>query len=352
MPKLPRFDSWTCPLPLRDYPTVTLAHGGGGKLSAELVEHLFLPAFRNPTLALLGDAAVLQRPTGRLAFTTDAYVVRPLFFPGGSIGELAVNGTVNDLAMTGAVPLVLSAAFVLEEGLAIAELAAIVQNMADAACRAGVQIVAGDTKVIERVRGDGCIITTSGIGIVPDGLTIGPEHARAGDTVIVSGTVGDHGMAVLSEREGLEFETSIVSDTAALSDLVQEMLGVTREICCLRDPTRGGLAASLNEIALQSHVGILIDETAIPVNPAVNAACEMLGLDPLHVANEGKLVAVVPADFSDRLLARMHAHPLGHQAALIGQVTNQHPGIVASRTGIGGTRLIPLPLGEQLPRIC
>jgi hydrogenase expression/formation protein HypE len=317
-----------------------------------LVEHLFLPAFRNNALAALGDAAVLSVPPGRLAFTSDSFVVRPLFFPGGSIGDLAVNGTVNDLAMSGAEPLFLSAAFVLEEGFAIAELAGVVDRMAAAARHAGVQVVAGDTKVVERGHGDGCYITTSGIGSIPDGVNIGPDQTRPGDVVIVSGTVGDHGMAVMSVREGLEFETAIESDTAPLHGLVRDMLAATPNIHCLRDPTRGGLAAALNEVAARSRVGILIEEAAIPVNPAVRAACEMLGLDPLHVANEGKLVAVVPAEWADAVLARMRKHEIGARAAAIGRVTDQHPGIVAAHTGIGGKRIIPLPLAEQLPRIC
>jgi hydrogenase expression/formation protein HypE len=258
----PRFENWTCPLPLRDYPTVVLAHGGGGRLSAEFVEHLFLPAFGDPALAALADSAVLPSPNGRLALTTDSYVVRPLFFPGGSIGELAVNGTVNDLAMSGAEPLYLTAAFVLEEGFAIAELASVLRRMADAARAANVRIVAGDTKVMERGRGDGCFITTSGVGVVPDGITVGPDRAQPGDAVILSGTVGDHGMAVMSVREGLEFETTIESDTAPLHGLVRELLAGAPNVHCLRDPTRGGLAATLNEIAGRSGVGIAIEEAA------------------------------------------------------------------------------------------
>jgi hydrogenase expression/formation protein HypE len=348
----PRFENWTCPLPLRDYPTVTLAHGGGGRLSAELVEHLFLPAFNEPALAHLTDAAVLPAPRGRLALTTDAFVVHPLFFPGGSIGELAVNGTVNDLAMSGAEPLYLTAAFVLEEGFAVAKLAEVVRRMADAARAANVRVVAGDTKVIERARGDGCYVTTSGVGAVPDGVILGPDRVRPGDAIILSGTVGDHGMAVMSVREGLEFETTIESDTAPLHGLVRELLAAAPAVRCLRDPTRGGLAATLNEIAARSGTGIVIEEAAVPVNPAVRAACEMLGLDPFHVANEGKLVAVVPAERADTALARMRSHPLGTRAAVIGCVTDQHPGIVAARTALGASRIISLPLGEQLPRIC
>jgi hydrogenase expression/formation protein HypE len=348
----PRFENWTCPLPLRDYPTVTLAHGGGGQLSADLVEHLFLPAFGDSALATLADAAVLPAPRGRLALTTDAFVVHPLFFPGGSIGELAVNGTVNDLAMSGAEPLYITAAFVLEEGFAVATLAEVVRRMADAARAANVRVVAGDTKVIERARGDGCYVTTSGVGVVPDGVMLGPDGARPGDAIILSGTVGDHGMAMMSVREGLEFETTIESDTAPLHGLVRELLAAAPDARCLRDPTRGGLAATLNEIAARSGVGSVIEEAAVPVDPAVRAACEMLGLDPFHVANEGKLVAVVPAERADTALARMRSHPLGTRAAVIGCVTDQHPGIVAARTAFGTSRIISLPLGEQLPRIC
>jgi hydrogenase expression/formation protein HypE len=318
----------------------------------ELIEHLFLPAFRNETLATLADAAVLSIPSGRLAFTTDSFVVRPLFFPGGSIGELAINGTVNDLAMSGAEPLVLSAAFILEEGFAVVELADVVQRMAKAALIAGVRVVTGDTKIVERGHGDGCYVNTAGIGIVPDGVIVSPDRAQSGDVVIVSGTMGDHGMAVMSVREGLEFEAAIESDTAPLHGLVQEIFAETNDVHCLRDPTRGGLAATLNEIAIRSRVGILIEELAVPVAPAVSSACEMLGLNPLHVANEGKLVAIVPEAKADAVLERMRKHPLGARAAAIGRVMEQNPGMVASRTGIGGIRIVTLPVGEQLPRIC
>ena len=352
MSTIPRFNPWTCPFPLRDYPLVTLAHGGGGTLSTELVEHLFLPAFRNETLAALTDAAVFSVPPGRLAFTTDSFVVRPLFFPGGSIGELAVNGTVNDLAMSGAQPVVLSAAFILEEGFAVAELAEVVKRMATAAQIAGVRVVTGDTKVVERGHGDGCYVTTSGIGIVPDGVTISPDRAQSGDVILVSGTMGDHGMAVMSVREGLEFEAEIESDTAPLHGLVREILSVANTIRCLRDPTRGGLAATLNEIAIRSRVGIQIEESAVPVSPAVSSACEMLGLNPLQVANEGKLVAIVPESEAERVLKQMRQHPLGGRAAAIGRVMDRHPGVVAARTAIGSLRIVTVPVGEQLPRIC
>ncbi|MGE0442756.1 MAG: hydrogenase expression/formation protein HypE [Gemmatimonadales bacterium] len=346
-------EGWVCPLPLRDYDAIVLGHGGGGRLSAELVEHLFLPAFGNPVLRTLGDASILAPPAGRLAFTTDSFVVRPLFFPGGSIGDLAVNGSVNDLAMRGARPLWLSAGFILEEGLPLATLGGIVARMAEAARRAGVEVVTGDTKVVERGHGDGCYINTAGIGVVPDGVQIGPDRARPGDVVLVSGTLGDHGMAVMSVREGLEFETAIRSDCQPLAELVawlvaEEPAGVH----VLRDPTRGGAAASLHEIAGASGVGIELEDRAIPVAPAVEAACEMLGLDPLHVANEGKLVAVVAPAFAERALGLLRAHPAGRNAARIGVVVDAHPGMVVSRTALGATRILVPALGEQLPRIC
>ncbi|QJW94956.1 [NiFe] hydrogenase metallocenter assembly protein HypE [Frigoriglobus tundricola] len=345
-------DNWTCPLPLRDYPNVVLGHGGGGKLSAELVEHLFLPAFRNDALAALGDAAIVPPVAGRLALTTDCYVVRPLFFPGGCIGDLAVNGTVNDLAVSGARPLYLTAGFILEEGLPLAALGDIVARMAAAARAAGVAIVTGDTKVVERGHGDGCFVTTAGVGAVPDGLTLGPERARPGDAVVVSGAIGNHGIAIMSVREGLEFETIIASDTAPLNGLVNEMLAACPNVRVMRDPTRGGVAATLNEIAGRSKVGIEIDEACLPIDPQVWAACELLGLDPLMVANEGKLVAVVPPSDADRLVAAMREHPFGARAAVIGTVSDQHAGMVVARTAVGGRRVVTLPVGEQLPRIC
>lgn len=345
-------DAWSCPLPLRDYPRVVLGHGGGGKLSEEIIEHLFVPAFGNPSLAALADAAVVDIPTGRLALTTDSFVVRPLFFPGGSIGELAVNGTVNDLAMVGARPLYLTAGFIIEEGLSMSVLGTIVERMARAASAAGVSIVAGDTKVVERGRGDGIYINTAGVGVVAPDLQLGPSLAQPGDRVIVSGSIGDHGIAVMSVRESLEFETVVESDCAPLHDLVRVILETSRGVRALRDPTRGGLAATLNEIARHSRVGMLVDERQLVIEPQVHAACELLGLDPLLVANEGKLVAVVaPAD-ADAVLARMREHPLGRRATIVGEVTAQRPGLVATRTTFGATRVVPLPLGELLPRIC
>ncbi|HBY60204.1 MAG TPA: hydrogenase expression/formation protein HypE [Solibacterales bacterium] len=343
---------WSCPLPLRDYPRIVLAHGGGGALSTELVEHLFLPAFRNPALEILGDSAVVPLPAGRIALSTDSFVVRPLVFPGGSIGDLAINGTVNDLAMNGARPLYLTAGFILEEGLALDALGGIVQRMAAAARAAGVAIVTGDTKVVERGHGDGVYINTAGVGLVPEGLLLGPRQVRPGDAVLLSGTIGDHGMAIMSVREGLSFESPIVSDCAPLHGLVARMLEVPGAVRMMRDPTRGGLAASLQEIALAAGVGILLDERQLPVRPEVQGACELLGLDPLHVANEGKLTAVVaPADAA-AVLARMHAHPLGAEARIIGTVTEGPAGTLACTTAIGATRIVPRQLGEQLPRIC
>lgn len=345
-------EGWSCPLPLRDQPNIVMGHGGGGRLSAELVEHLFLPAFADPTNAQLGDSAVVEVGGARLAYSTDSFVVRPLFFPGGNIGELAVNGTVNDIAMSGARPLFMSAGFILEEGLPLEQLAAIARSMGQAARRAGVALVTGDTKVVDCGHGDGVYINTSGFGIVPDSVRIGPAMARPGDAVIVSGEIGAHGIAVLSVREGLEFGSEIESDTAPLHGLVAALLDETREVHALRDPTRGGVASTLNEIARASGVGIIVEERALPVPDAVRAACEILGMDPLYVANEGKLVAIVPAAVAERVLERIRRHPLGRRAALVGRVTEEHPGVVVARTGIGGARVVDMMVGEQLPRIC
>jgi hydrogenase expression/formation protein HypE len=364
---VPDFSNWSCPLPLAGYPTIVMGHGGGGKLGNELVEHLFLPAFRNPALENLGDAAVLElHPTdedlsvgapglggGRLAMSTDSFVVQPLFFPGGSIGELAVNGTVNDLAVSGAVPRYLSASFILEEGFPLAQLAAIVEAMATAAATAGVQIVTGDTKVVERGHGDGCYINTAGIGLVRAGIEVGPHRAQPGDVVLVSGTIGDHGMAIMSVREGLEFESQIRSDCAALNGMIAEVLdAVGAGVHAMRDPTRGGLASTLNEIALSSGVGIAIDEASLPVRTEVQSACELLGLDPVYVANEGKAVFIVAAEAADSVLRILRAHPLGQEAARIGQVTSEHKRMLVARTAMGANRVIPTQIGEQLPRIC
>jgi hydrogenase expression/formation protein HypE len=349
----PDFSNWSCPLPLVGYPTIVMGHGGGGKLGNELVEHLFLPAFRNPALENLGDAAVLDLPAGRLAMSTDSFVVQPLFFPGGSIGELAVNGTVNDLAVSGAEPKFLSASFILEEGFPLAQLAAIVEAMAKAAATAGVQIVTGDTKVVERGHGDGCYINTAGIGALRSGISVGPHRAQAGDAILVSGTIGDHGMAIMSVREGLEFESQIRSDCAALNGLIADVLEAAGAgVHAMRDPTRGGLASTLNEIALASGVGIEIDEARLPVRTEVQSACELLGLDPVYVANEGKVVFFVAPEMAEAVLAVLTAHPLGRDAARIGQVTAQHPRMLVARTAMGANRVIPIQIGEQLPRIC
>jgi hydrogenase expression/formation protein HypE len=340
---------------------VTLGHGGGGVLSHELIDRIFRPAFASATGGVaaepFADAAVLPVAAalaggGRLAFSTDAFVVRPLFFPGGSIGELAVHGTINDLAMTAARPLWLSAAFVVEEGLPLATLAEIARRMGRAATAAGVTIVTGDTKVVDRGHGDGCYVTTAGIGVVPPGVDLAARRIVPGDLVLVSGTLGDHGMAIMSVREGLAFEAEIASDTAPLHDLVAGLLAACPHLRLLRDPTRGGLAAALNEIAAAAALGIEIDEASVPVAPAVAAACEILGLDPLLVANEGKLVAVVPEAEAEAAIAAVRSHPLGRAAAVIGRVVAGHPGMVVARTPLGGSRVVPLPLGEQLPRIC
>lgn len=353
----PSFSGWTCPIPLRNYPTVVMGHGSGGKMMADLIQHLFAPLFNNELLAQLGDSTVLDLSANghgplRLAFTTDSFVVSPLVFPGGDIGELAVNGTVNDLAMSGARPLFLSAGFILEEGLPMETLGHIATSVAAACKSAGVQLVAGDTKVVNKGHGDGLYINTSGIGMIPSSVNIAPNRAQPGDAVIVSGTMGDHGMAIMSVREGLEFETLIESDTAPLNGLVDTMLAASPEIHCLRDATRGGLAAVLNELASASKVGIEFDERRVPVRAEVHAACEMLGLDPFYVANEGKLVAIAPEAEAEAILAAMRAHPFGHEAALIGRIVADHPKVVVARTGIGGSRIVDLPAGELLPRIC
>jgi hydrogenase expression/formation protein HypE len=348
--------NWSCPLPLRDCPLIVMGHGGGGKLSSELIEHIFVPSFRNADLEVMADSSVLTLPPGRVAFSTDSYVIQPLFFPGGCIGDLAVNGTVNDICMSGAKPLYLSAGFILEEGFPIAHLAAITERMGAAARAAGVAIVTGDTKVVEKGHGDGCYINTSGIGVIstafPSSGLIGPSQARPGDTVILSGTIGDHGMAIMSVRDGLEFETILRSDTAPLNGLLESLLKFAPHLHCLRDPTRGGLASSLNEIAYQSKVGILIDESKLPILPDVQSACDLLGMDPVYVANEGKLVAIVETRFAEEILRAMRTSPYGQNAAIIGVVTAQHVGILAAKTAMGGTRVIPMQIGEQIPRIC
>lgn len=348
------FDGWTCPLPLRQHDRVVLGHGGGGKLSADLIRHLFLPGFGAAAAdATPTDSAVLDLGNGtRLAFSTDTYVVRPLCFPGGDIGELAVNGTVNDLAMSGARPLALSTGFVLEEGLEMALLARIVASMGSAATRAGVRLATGDTKVVERGHGDGLYVNTAGIGLVPEGIDIRPDRATPGDVIVVSGPIGCHGVAVLSVREGLEFGTELRSDTAPLNGLVAAMLAACADVHVLRDPTRGGLATSLCEIAELARVGIEFEERRVPVPPEVEAACGFLGLDPLHVANEGVLVAMVPAAAADGVVAAMHQVETGREATVVGRVVDEHAGVVVARTALGARRVVDVPLGEQLPRIC
>lgn len=332
---------------------VDLSHGAGGLAMAKLIRDVFHAEYGNPQLAAANDQAVLAALHGRVAMSTDSYVVSPLFFPGGDIGALAVHGTINDVAMAGARPVALSAAFVIEEGFPLADLRRIARSMGEAARAAGVPVVTGDTKVVERGKADGVFITTSGIGVVPDGLDLGGDRARPGDAVILSGTIGDHGVAVMSKRENLSFETAVLSDSAALHGLVAEMLAAAGpDIRLLRDPTRGGLAAALNEIAQQSGVGFRLREDAIPVKPEVAAACELLGLDPLHVANEGKLVAIVDPGAAGKLLEAMRGHELGRDAIIIGRVVEDPDRFVEMETGFGGGRIVDWLSGEQLPRIC
>jgi hydrogenase expression/formation protein HypE len=331
---------------------VELAHGAGGRATAQLVEELFVKALDNEWLRPLNDAAALPVPPGRLVMATDCHVVSPIFFPGGDIGSLAVHGTINDVAMAGAMPLYLAAGFVLEEGYPLSELQRVVASMAAAAQSAGVPVVTGDTKVVEKGKGDGVYITTTGVGVVPAGIELGGANARAGDAVFVSGTIGDHGVAIMSKRENLDFETEILSDSAPLHRLVAALLAACPRIRVLRDPTRGGLATTLNEIAQQSGVGMTLEERAIPVAPGVAAACELLGLDPLYVANEGKLIAIVPAPDAAAVLAAFRSHPLGRQAALIGRVTHDPDHFVQMTTTLGGRRVVDWLTGDQLPRSC
>jgi hydrogenase expression/formation protein HypE len=355
---LPETPFGTCPLPQSRYEHVMLGHGSGGLMTADLIQRIFLPGFANDVLGALEDQATVSLGAGngvkspRVAFTTDSFVVQPLFFPGGDIGRLAVHGTVNDLAVGGARPLYLSAAFILEEGLPLDDLRRIVASMRDACREAGVALVTGDTKVVDRGKGDGVFITTSGIGLVPEGRSLSIHAARPGDRILVSGTLGDHGIAIMSVREGLEFETVLESDSAALNGLAETILDACPATRCMRDPTRGGLSSALNELAAASRVGVTLDESAIPLRPEVRGACEMLGLDPLYVANEGKLIAVVPPDDADRVLEAMRRHPLGTNSALIGTVVAEHAGMVILRSRVGGERVVTLLAGEQLPRIC
>lgn len=344
--------AFSCPLPLPAGERILLGHGSGGKLSVDLLKNVFLPALGNPVLNRLDDQAVVSLDGARLAITTDSFVVKPLFFRGGDIGSLAVHGTINDLAMGGSMPLWLSAAFILEEGLPFDTLSRVVASMHQAAADAGVQIVTGDTKVVEKGSADGLFINTTGIGRVRDNVSLSANQARSGDAILVSGYLGDHGIAILAEREGLQFETQVQSDSAALHTLVGCLLDATQEVRCLRDPTRGGLSSTLNEIAASSEVGMELDETSVPVREEVRGACEMLGLDPLYVANEGKLVAIVAPSAAEHALCALQSHPLGRDAAIIGRVTHEHPRLVVMRTPLGTTRIVDMLAGDQLPRIC
>jgi len=349
----PSFAGASCPLPLRDYPKIQMAHGGGGRLTQSLIDHLFLPAFDHAALWARHDGAVLPLGDCRVAFTTDSYVVRPLFFPGGDIGALAVHGTVNDLAMCGARPLALSAGFIIEEGFAMEELARITNSMARAARGCHVPVVTGDTKVVDRGKGDGVYVNTAGLGVIADGVECQPAGARPGDRIILSGEIAAHGIAVLSVREGIEFDTTVESDSAGLWNLVEPILERhAADVHVLRDPTRGGVASALNEIATAAGVGMVLDEALIPVCEQVRGACELLGLDPLYVANEGKCLAIVTPDAADAIAGLIRQHPLGSRAAIVGEVVADHPGTVCLRSTIGSLRILDLLSGEQLPRIC
>ena len=341
-----------CPLPITNYKEIVLAHGSGGTLSRQLIERIILPQFRNELLEPLHDGAILLLNGERVAFSTDSYVVSPIFFPGGDIGNLAIHGTINDLAMCGARPLYLSASFILEEGLPMEDFWRVVQSMRAAADAAGVKLVTGDTKTVDRGKADKIFINTSGIGVVPDGVNIHPSRATIGDKIIMSGPIAVHGIAIMSVREGLEFETEIASDTAALHELVDALIKAKIDIHVLRDPTRGGVTSALTEIAQGAKVGMLLEEAAIPISEEVKGACEILGLDPLYVANEGKCLAMVAKDEADRAVTLMQQHPLGRQAAIIGEIVAEHPGLVMMRTRVGGTRVVDMLSGEQLPRIC
>ena len=341
-----------CPIPISDHKEIVLGHGSGGRLTHQLIQKIVLPQFCNELLEPLHDGAVFSVNGAKLAFSTDSFVVNPLFFPGGDIGRLAVHGTVNDLAMCGAKPLYLSAGFILEEGLRMDDFWRVVQSMKQAAAEAGVLLVTGDTKVVDRGKGDQMFINTSGIGLVRPGVNIHPDRAEIGDQIVLNGPIAVHGIAIMSVREGLEFETQIASDTAPLNGLVEAMLNAAPDVRVLRDPTRGGVTSALSEIAEQARVGIRLDEAAIPISEEVKGACEILGLDPLYVANEGKLLAVVSPGDARAVLAAMRAHPLGRDAAVIGEVVGEHAGMVTMRTRVGGMRVVDMLSGEQLPRIC
>jgi hydrogenase expression/formation protein HypE len=345
-------NGFACPLPITDYKQVMLAHGGGGRLSRQLIQQMFASQFKSELLKPLHDGAILSIDGKRCAFSTDSYVIQPVFFPGGDIGKLAVNGTVNDLSMCGARPQYLSCGFILEEGLPLEELWRVVLSMEEAASTAGVQLVTGDTKVVDRGKGDKIFINTSGIGVIPDDVRIDPRRAQAGDRIILSGSIAVHGIAIMSVREGLEFETQIESDCAPLNGLVADMLAASKNIHVLRDPTRGGIASALNEIAETAGVGISIIEDRIPVTEEVAGACEILGFDPLYVANEGKLLAFVPPEDAEKVLRAMQAHPFGKESVIIGEVTAEPANTVIMKTRISGSRVVDMLSGEQLPRIC
>ena len=342
----------SCPLPITNYKQIVLAHGSGGKLSHQLLEKMVLPQFQNELLQPLHDGAIFSLNGERVAFSTDSFVVSPIFFPGGDIGKLAIHGTINDLAMCGARPLYLSVSFILEEGLPMEDFWRVVQSMRVAADDADVRLVTGDTKVVDRGKADKIFINTSGIGIVPNETSIHPARAMVGDKIIISGPIAVHGIAIMSVREGLEFETEVASDTAALHELVAAMISSSIDIHVLRDPTRGGVTSALTEIAQTANVGMLLNESSIPISEEVKGACEILGLDPLYVANEGKLLAIVASEDADRVLDVLRLHSLGKDAALIGKVVKEHPGLIMMKTRVGGTRVVDMLSGEQLPRIC
>jgi hydrogenase expression/formation protein HypE len=347
----PKFEPG-CPIPKSDYEHILLGHGGGGKLTRQLIEKMFYAELGNEYLSRGHDGAFLPSPGSTLAFTTDSFVVDPIFFPGGNIGDLAINGTVNDLACCGAVPRFISLAFILEEGLLIEDLWAIVKSIRKAADHAGVSIVTGDTKVVGKGKGDRIFINTSGIGEVIEGTNIGPEQCRPGDVVILNGNIADHGIAIISKREGLSFDSDIRSDTCSLSAMLGDVLGKYKTVHVLRDPTRGGLASALNEICEASHTGITLYEDRIRVSEAVQGACEIMGFDPLYIANEGKILLIAPGEDAQGILEIMRSHPEGKDSAVIGQVSSERPGIVSLKTTIGSTRIVDMISGEQLPRIC
>ncbi len=347
-----QLQNFTCPIPKSEYDKILLAHGGGGSLSHQLISKMFLPQFDNELLNAQHDSAIFTVGKNKFAFTTDSYVVQPIFFPGGNIGDLAVNGTINDLAVSGAKPLYISAAFIIEEGLPIEDLWKIVLSMKEAAYKAGVQIVTGDTKVVEHGKGDKIFINTSGIGIVEKGINISPKNCKDGDVIILNGSIADHGVAIMSAREGLTFETEIISDTAPLNDLIRSVLSVSKNVHVMRDPTRGGVASTLKEIALSAHVGIEIDEKEIPIKEEVKGACEILGFDPLYIANEGKVVLFVAKEDAEKVLNAMLSNNYGKESRIIGRVTSDHPCTVVMKTLIGSKRVVEMITGEQLPRIC